>query len=70
MMMRVKNHHTPPTIRPDNDLGNRKRKREGGGIKRRDIADGLEGREECRDKKKKGGIWRGVEPGGVIIGEV
>ena len=28
-MMRVKNHHTPPTIRPDNDLG--ERNKEGGG---------------------------------------
>lgn len=63
MMMRVKNHHTPPTIRPDNDLGERKKK-EGGGRKRRNIAgtfwEGLEGREE---KRKKGGIWQEVEPG-------
>lgn len=57
-MMRVKNHHTPPTIRPDNDLGEQKKK--GGRWKKEE--------EYCGDilvriRRKKGRIWQEVEPG-------
>ncbi len=55
--MRVKNHHTPPTIRPDNDLG--RKKKEGGGRKRKSIAGTVqkaEGNvEDGEDKNKKKG---------------
>lgn len=50
MMMRVKNHHTPPTMRPDNDLGEQK---EGGWKKEEErrggSLEGLGGRGNAED---------------------
>lgn len=47
-MIRVKNHHTPPTIRPDRDLERGQMEAE---------VRGENGEDRQEEKEKKGDVW-------------
>lgn len=64
MMMRVKNHHTPPTIRPDNDLkdreegGRRIAQEQIGWIMARTGRMKIRGKESCKKVEQENDNWR------------
>lgn len=64
MMMRVKNHHTPPTIRPDNDLKDRKEggrriaQEQIGWIMARTGRMKIRGKESCKKVEQENDNWR------------